>query len=289
MSVVVGIVIIALITWTIAVFGMTPFHVYERYVLCFASRSHYSACSVEQHPMTRTMLTLLQMGMDTPNPRPLHPHWVRRSTLQHKPSINRQQRHHRSKPPLLLRPTTLSPRVLDWRRFRLLRLLPRAHREMESLRNDIHRPQPLLHLRQLARRRPSKRRGQQRGLGCSILNIVRSAHTSRLRRAGRIREALRRHHRTGALHEQRPGHVRRKPRLPGPGQNMESHPSLLLGHGCNDHLLRLRRRGPRPPFPHLPEFPRPDGLLGRHLHHHCLGRTHHIQEPQELRLGRLRR
>ena len=32
MTVVVGIVIIALITWVIAVFGMEPFHVYERYV-----------------------------------------------------------------------------------------------------------------------------------------------------------------------------------------------------------------------------------------------------------------
>lgn len=31
MSVVVGIVIVALICWIIAVFGMTPFHVYERY------------------------------------------------------------------------------------------------------------------------------------------------------------------------------------------------------------------------------------------------------------------
>jgi len=30
MSVVVGIVIVALICWIIAVFGMTPFHVYER-------------------------------------------------------------------------------------------------------------------------------------------------------------------------------------------------------------------------------------------------------------------
>ena len=32
MSVVVGIVIIALMTWVIAVFGMAPFHIYERYV-----------------------------------------------------------------------------------------------------------------------------------------------------------------------------------------------------------------------------------------------------------------
>ena len=40
MSVVVGIVIIVIITWAIAVFGMTPFHVYERYVLCFVSKSN---------------------------------------------------------------------------------------------------------------------------------------------------------------------------------------------------------------------------------------------------------
>ena len=32
MSVIVGIVIITLICWLIAVFGMMPFHVYERYV-----------------------------------------------------------------------------------------------------------------------------------------------------------------------------------------------------------------------------------------------------------------
>ena len=32
MSIVVGIVIIALISWSVAVFGMTPFHVYERYL-----------------------------------------------------------------------------------------------------------------------------------------------------------------------------------------------------------------------------------------------------------------
>ena len=30
MSIVVGIIIIALITWTVAVFGMTPFQIYER-------------------------------------------------------------------------------------------------------------------------------------------------------------------------------------------------------------------------------------------------------------------
>ena len=43
MSVVVGIVIITVITWTIAVFGMAPFHVYERYVLCFASSARWSS------------------------------------------------------------------------------------------------------------------------------------------------------------------------------------------------------------------------------------------------------
>ena len=31
MSIIVGIVITALITWLIATFGMTPFHIYERY------------------------------------------------------------------------------------------------------------------------------------------------------------------------------------------------------------------------------------------------------------------
>ncbi|KAL8829741.1 MAG: hypothetical protein Q9191_001834 [Dirinaria sp. TL-2023a] len=35
MSVIVGIVVITLICWVIAVFGMTPFHVYERYVYAF--------------------------------------------------------------------------------------------------------------------------------------------------------------------------------------------------------------------------------------------------------------
>lgn len=32
MSIVVGIVITAIMSWSVAVFGMTPFHVYERYV-----------------------------------------------------------------------------------------------------------------------------------------------------------------------------------------------------------------------------------------------------------------
>lgn len=31
MSIAVGIVIIALISWAVAVFGMSPFHIYERY------------------------------------------------------------------------------------------------------------------------------------------------------------------------------------------------------------------------------------------------------------------
>ena len=33
MTVIVGIVIVALITWIIPVFGMAPFHVYERYAI----------------------------------------------------------------------------------------------------------------------------------------------------------------------------------------------------------------------------------------------------------------
>ena len=37
MSIVVGIVIISFISWSVAVFGMTPFHVYERYVSHLAS------------------------------------------------------------------------------------------------------------------------------------------------------------------------------------------------------------------------------------------------------------
>lgn len=37
MTVIVGIVIIALITWIVAVFGMEPFHVYERYIVIISS------------------------------------------------------------------------------------------------------------------------------------------------------------------------------------------------------------------------------------------------------------
>jgi purine-cytosine permease-like protein len=37
MSIVVGIVIVALMSWSVAVFGMTPFHVYERYVCNWGS------------------------------------------------------------------------------------------------------------------------------------------------------------------------------------------------------------------------------------------------------------
>ena len=37
MTVIVGIVIIALITWIIAVFGMELFHVYERYIVIISS------------------------------------------------------------------------------------------------------------------------------------------------------------------------------------------------------------------------------------------------------------
>lgn len=39
MTVIVGIVIIALITWTIAVFGMKLFHEYERYVALGSKRN----------------------------------------------------------------------------------------------------------------------------------------------------------------------------------------------------------------------------------------------------------
>ena len=37
MTVIVGIVIIALITWIVAVFGMEIFHVYERYIVIISS------------------------------------------------------------------------------------------------------------------------------------------------------------------------------------------------------------------------------------------------------------
>lgn len=37
MTVIVGIVIIALITWIVAVFGMELFHVYERYIVIISS------------------------------------------------------------------------------------------------------------------------------------------------------------------------------------------------------------------------------------------------------------
>lgn len=37
MTVIVGIVIIALITWVVAVFGMEIFHVYERYIVIISS------------------------------------------------------------------------------------------------------------------------------------------------------------------------------------------------------------------------------------------------------------
>ena len=279
LSVVLGIVIIALISWIIAVFGMTPFHVYERYVLCFASKVPRALVQSSCKIMPRTVLTPQQMGMDTPNPRPLHPHWLRRSALQHKPPINGQQRHHCRKPPLLLRSPTLSPRILDRRRLRFLCLLPGAHREMESLPNDLHRPQPLLHLRQPPRSRSRKRRKQQRKLGHRLHNLIRSTHTRRLRRAGRLRETLRRHHCIGTVFEQRARHLRRRTGFPDPGQAVESRAPLLLGHGRGHHLLRLRRRGPRPPLPHLPELPRVDGLLGRHLRHHCSRRAHHIQKP----------
>ena len=160
---------------------------------------------------------------------------------------------------------------------------------MESLLDDLHWTQPLLHLRQPTRSRSSKRCEQQRGLGCRILNIIRSTHTGRLRRAGRIREILRRHHRIGTVLEQRPGHIRRSTRFPDPGESLESRPSLLLGHGRGDHLLRLRGRGPRPSLPHLPELPRAHGVLGGDLRHHCFGGAYHIQEPSKVRLGRLRR
>ena len=120
------------------------------------------------------------MGLDPANPRPLHPHRLRRSPLQHQPPLNRQPRHHRRKPPLLLRPATLRARVLDRRRLRLLRLLPGAHRQMESLPHDLHRPQPLLHLRQPPRRRPRQRRQHQPGLGLRILHLLRRAHPRRL-------------------------------------------------------------------------------------------------------------
>lgn len=96
-SVVVGIVIIALITWAIAVFGMTLFHAYERYDLNKPGSHSHSQVETQKISLLlfevlealRTLLTSQQMGMDTPNPRPLYPHRVRRAPLQHLPILRR--------------------------------------------------------------------------------------------------------------------------------------------------------------------------------------------------------
>ena len=93
------------------------------------------------------------MGLDPANHRPLHPPRLRRPSHQFLPPNRRQQWYRRRKSALLLHAPALRARLLVCRRRRLLRLLSRAHLEMESLPHDLHRAVDQLRIRQPHRRR----------------------------------------------------------------------------------------------------------------------------------------
>jgi hypothetical protein len=81
MSIIVGIVIIALISWSVAVFGMTPFHIYERYVLELLPSSPEASFPQVPRIVWNSRLIANQMGLDTPMHRPLRPRGLCRPTL----------------------------------------------------------------------------------------------------------------------------------------------------------------------------------------------------------------
>ncbi len=138
MTIVVGIVITALISWTVAVFGMHVFHVFERYL------------SLACRPILRgaSLTPTIQIRMGTPNDRSTRPLRRCRQALQCALRLPRLQRRHHRQPPLLLLPATLRSRFLGRRRLRLLRLLPRKHLQEACLPHDPHRPLDFFHLRQ---------------------------------------------------------------------------------------------------------------------------------------------
>lgn len=108
MTIIVGIVVVALIGWVVAVFGMKVFHTYERYA---------DAC--EAFP-GNSINTTLQIRRHTSNHRPPNPLWCRCQIFQYQQSFRHSRRCYQrldnSQSLIVLLFVTVGAPFLGWRR-----------------------------------------------------------------------------------------------------------------------------------------------------------------------------
>lgn len=180
MSIVVGIIIVALISWLVAVFGMAIFHTYERYV--------------EAHPMNSLIqiADLHQMVMAAAIDCAHGPGRFSRTQFQPHPPIYRTGIRHYGSPSFLLFAVSVCPSIVGWCRFGFLRLLPREHQQEVDVSNDLPWLDTLFRLGYPHGRWSGLRCCLDPSLGNRVRDFIGCASSCRLRRSRRLRQILRR-------------------------------------------------------------------------------------------------